>query len=645
MTRFHRTATLAAVFIAAPFAPRAAAAQGGPRVPRENIVTGSIMTLSVQPGSGRADVVVGIEGAADVVDFPLDGGKRVVLDFKGAVLGLGSAQYDKVPRGSITNIRIAQNKADVVRMVLELDGPREYTVVKGEHDVRVSINGSDAFQPWSVGSRAAARITSAAVTPASSGAVAPAAPKAEVAPAARASRAAAETARPFSAAPTSTEPRITITFNDVHIRDVITTFAAFSHRTIVVGRSVDGFVNATVEDQPWDVALKSVLTSMSLSALEDSTGIVTVDSYSNLSDRAKIEPLRTQVIPVNYAKAEVMAGTVRSLLASDCAGSAPALAGGSAAQSAASCNARGSVTFDEKTNSLIIKETAARLAEIVGYIHDLDVRTPQVVIKAKIIAVDRTGTEQLGLSYDLGSPNLFSNALVTRFLPGGTTPVQGDFRVNLAGDALAGVANAGRPFKSGSALSLLYNMTLGGFNLTSFLDALSSVQLTDVQAEPSTTTVDNKEAELFAGSQLAFLLTPPIVPGQIQAVAPQIQRQDIGITLRVTPHVTANRMIQMQVFAEQQTLISVTTAGPSTNKRNSKNDVMVADGETAVIGGLTQTQVSRNRSGIPFLMDLPGIGRLFSQTETVERKQDLLILITPHIVDEGEIVRPPPGRP
>lgn len=237
---------------------------------------------------------------------------------------------------------------------------------------------------------------------------------------------------------------------------------------------------------------------------------------------------------------------------------------------------------------------------------------------------------------------------MTRFLPGGTTPVQGDFRVNLAGDAMAGVANAGRPFKATSALSLLYNMTLGGFNLTSFLDALSSVQLTDVQAEPSTTTVDNKEAELFAGSNLAFLLTPPIVPGQIQAVAPQIQRQDIGITLRVTPHVTANRMIQLSVFAEQQTLISITTAGPSTNKRNSKNDVMVADGETAVIGGLTQTQISRNKSGIPFLMDLPGIGRLFSQTETVERKQDLLILITPHIVDEGEIVRPPPppaGRP
>jgi len=89
----------------------------------------------------------------------------------------------------------------------------------------------------------------------------------------------------------------------------------------------------------------------------------------------------------------------------------------------------------------------------------------------------------------------------------------------------------------------------------------------------------------------------------------------------------------------------VTTAGPNTNKRSTRNSVLVGDGETAVIGGLTQTQVSRSKTGIPFLMDLPGIGKLFSQTETVERKQDLLIMITPHIVDEGEAIRALPRKP
>jgi type IV pilus assembly protein PilQ len=625
-----------AAFAATVLVPLAAVAQG-PSASRERVPTGAVIALSVVPGTGRAEVVVGVAGALDVNDFVLDGGKKVVVDFKGATLGMSAPLYDKVSRAGITNVRIAQYQSDIVRVVLELDTPREYTVVRGERDVKVSVSGSDTFSPWRASGAAKATVTSLTVN--NSAAQEPAEPR-YTAPAPAASPKSKRAPEPPMA-----EPRITITFNDVPIRDVISAFAQWAHRTIIVGSTVTGIVNATIDDQPWDIALKSVLQSMNLSALEDTTGIISVDSYTNLADREKVEPLKTLVIPVNYAKAETMSLTVKALLGAGCAAAPVTAAGATAAQAVAQCQSRGSVAFDEKTNSVIVTETAVRVAEIQSYIRDLDVRTPQVTIKAKIISVDRTGTEQLGISYDLGSPDLFSNALVTRFLPGGTTPVQGDFRVNLAGDALAGVANAGRPFKSSAALSLLYNMTLGGFNLTSFIDALSSLQLTDVQAEPSVTTADNKQAELFSGSNLAFLLTPPIIPGQIQAVQPQLQRQDIGITLRVTPHVTANRQVNLEVFAEQQTLISVTTAGPSTNKRNSKNEILVGDGETAVIGGLTQTQVSRSKSGIPFLMDLPGIGKLFSQTETVERKQDLLILITPHIVDEGEAVRPPAGRP
>jgi type II secretory pathway component GspD/PulD (secretin) len=174
---------------------------------------------------------------------------------------------------------------------------------------------------------------------------------------------------------------------------------------------------------------------------------------------------------------------------------------------------------------------------------------------------------------------------------------------------------------------------------------MSEQQLTDVQAEPSVTTVDNKQAELFAGLNIKFLLTPPIIPGQIQAVAPQIQSQDIGITLRVTPHVTANRQVLMDVYAEQQVLQTITVAGPNVAKRNSTNQVLVNDGETAVISGLTQTEIVKNRTGIPFLMNLPGIGKLFSQSDSKETKQDLLILITPHIVDEGEAVGPAAKKP
>jgi type IV pilus assembly protein PilQ len=646
MTRVWKGAAVAAVLLLATGSSRASAA-----AIRHGQPANTVTALSVVPGSGRAEVVIAIDGASDVIDFTLPG-PRIVVDLRGASLGVPLRLYDKVTRGGITNVRMAQYKPDVVRIVLDLDVAREYTVVRGEHEIRISVNGPDTFAAWHVGKPVMATVgamsvngeamqqTTAAVPEA-------AAPQQSSAPA----RSAVSNRQPQSpamqAAPRAPDQkRITVSFQDVHIRDVVGAFAKFSDRTIIIGKSVDGFVTADIVDQPWDVALRQILQSQGFTALEDSNGIITVDSYTTLADREKVEPLITRVIAVNYAKADAMAKTVKDLLSAGCGGgAASAAASAAAAGGASTCSTRGAVTFDEKTNTVIITETANRLEDIASYVRDLDVRTPQVSIKAKIVAVDRTGTEQLGLAYDLGSANTFSNALVTRFQDAaGVTPVTGDYRVNLTGDGIAAVGNASRPYKGGT-LALIYQMTLGGFNLTSFLDALSSEQLTDVQAEPSTTTVDNKEAELFAGSQLAFLLTPPVIAGQIQSVAPQIQRQDIGITLRVTPHVTANRQILMNVFAEQQTLVSVTTAGPSTNKRNSKNEVLVGDGETAVIGGLTQTQVTRNRTGIPILMNLPGIGRLFSSTEMVERKQDLLILITPHIIDDGEVVRSQPTGP
>jgi type IV pilus assembly protein PilQ len=622
---------------------------------------GSVTALSVVPGSGHADVVIAVEGPSiEIIDFTLENPRRIVVDLKGTTLGMPARLYDKVTRGGITNVRMAQWKPEIVRIVLDLDGPREYSVVRGEHDVRVSVNGPDDFAAWRIGGAHAAVVSDMSVTASDAAASVTAAPAASPAPVpavqmdppARSVPPAKAAAPKASEPQQSQEPRISVDFQDTEIRDVITSFSVFSGRTIVVGKGVAGLVTASIKDQPWDVALRSILQSQGLNALEDATGIITVDSYANIADRAKVEPLFTHVISVNYAKAETMANTVKSLLGAGCGGGGAAAGGGGggagaqAAAGATTCSARGSASFDEKTNTVIVTETPSRLADIESYIHDLDIRTPQVSIKAKIISVDRTATEQLGLSYDLGSANTFSNQLVTRFVDAaGTQPVPGNYRVNLSGDGIAGVANATRQYQSSSALSLIYNMTLGGFNLTSFLDAMSEQQLTDVQAEPSVTTVDNKEALLFAGSTLAYLLTPPIIPGQIQAVAPQIQRQDIGITLRVTPHVTANRQVLLDVFAEQQTLVTITSAGPTTNKRNSTNQVLVADGETAVISGLTQTEVIRNRTGIPFLMNLPGIGKLFSQSDSKETKQDLLILITPHIVDEGEVVGPAAKKP
>lgn len=640
MRRVFQLAVIAAALTVG--ARSATAASETPRAPS------SVTALSVVPAAGRAEVVVAIDGTVDVVDFTLNNPRRIVVDFRGATLTAPARFYDKVSRGGITNVRVAQYKPDVVRLVLDLDGAREYSVVRGERDVRIAVSGPDQFAAWHLGGAsksAPATAPAAAPVAAEQKAEPPLSILREVAPAA---------ALPFE------QPRITVTYDrDTEIRDVIGSFATFANKTIVAGAGVAnakiGFME--IKNQPWDVALAAILRSVGLTAIEDSTGIITVDSYTNIASRTAQEPLVSQIVPVYYAKAATLATTITSLLNAGCAKGGAAVpqaqagggaagaeavaaeagAGGSAtAISTAGCG-RGSVATDDKTNVLIITETQARLNDVMGFIKDLDVRTPLVAIKAKIIAVDRTGTEQLGISYDLGSASAFQNALMPRIINNAAVP--GEFRVDLSGDAFTGIANAGRRYSNEAAVSLIYNMAIGGFNLTSFLDALSQEQLTDIQAEPSITTLDNTEATLFSGTTLSFLLTPPVPAGQITSVAPQIQSKEIGITLKVTPRVTANRQLNLIVEATQEQLVIVTAAGPNTNRRNSKNEVLVADGETAVIGGLTQTQISKNRTGIPILSSLPLIGRLFSETDTIERKQDLLILITPHILDDGETLK------
>ncbi len=600
--------------------------------------TATVTAVHVVPGAGRADVVLSFDGTVTVSDFVLESPHRIIVDLKGATMQGRAPSYDRVSRAGIRNLRLAQYESDVVRLVLDVDSPREYEVVRGANEVRVSVRGADDFAPWSPTVVATRAVEPERVTPVD-----------DVADVDWTAPAAGPTVQPLAQPQAREQRRITVTFANRDIHDVIATFAEFSGKTFVTGSSVSGTVRFTeIVNQPWDVALQKILQANGLQAVEDSTGIVTIDSYKNLAARVAAEPLVTQLVVVNYAKASQLAVTIRQLIAACSSGSVggdagvvDVAAGGEAAAAptaAASAQTqtcgRGVVTFEEKTNTLLITETVSRLPEIVSYVKDLDVRTPQVAIKAKIIAVDRTATEEMGISYDFGNPTSYFNALNPRGTPG-------EFTVNLGGDAFIGVANANRTFGSSSAISLIYNTVLGGNNITAFLDALSSQSLSDVQAEPSTTTIDNRKASLFAGTEIAFLLTPPAVPGQIQAIAPVIQRQKIGITLEVTPHVTANRQISMDISATQQSLLGITVAGPEISERAATNEVLVADGETAVIAGLTQTQVTRIESGIPILSRLPLVGVLFRETRVVERKQDLLILVTPHIVDEGEIVRRP----
>lgn len=655
----------------------------------------AVTALSLVPGEGQAEVIIVLSGPVEVQDFTVPTPHRIVLDLTGARLGDIGQGYDRVARGGITNIRTSQYRSDVVRVVLDVQGPRNYSITRRDGEIRVAIRGDARFAAWhSTGAMLAESIAArnAAVTQeVSAGALA--ADSARAVPPV-ASAAAADTGNPVDAIiarasapvrpgeaplqpvvtpvsnrqettaarlrpavvrlqldrepaqgrPASQQPRITVTWSDADIRDVLAGFATFSGRTIVVGRDVAGTITAEIKDQPWDVALKAILEAQGLAASEESSGIITVDSYKNILEKQSSEPVTTQMVNINYVSAASLVPTVQGLLYKECPLGA-STGNGPGASPTSSCIIRGSISADSGTNSLIITEVTSRLPDLLQYVKGLDVRTPQVALKAKIISVSRTQIEQLGLSYDLGSNGTFFNTLLPRIPEGQTTPGNFESRVELGGDALAGVSNATRKYKNGSALNLIFSTAIGKYSLTSFLDALRETSLSDIQAEPSIVTLDNREARIFVGQETPVRVIDAGSASQIGTPArANVQFRETGIILTVTPHITNNRQIRMTMEAEQSDLNIVGgDLGFIINKRNAKTQLLVNNGETAVIGGLTQTQVTKNKSGIPLLSDLPLIGRLFSQTETREEKKDLLILMTPHIIDEGDPIRPPDG--
>ena len=652
---------LMAVIVAASFAlgPDAAPVAAFP-------AEGAVTSLSVVPASGRAELVIGVAGAVEVADFTLRSPDRIVLDVTGASLGIGSRAYDHVTRGAITDVRVSQYRKNTVRVVINLDGPRSYEITKegGEVRVAVSADGAASFAAWHAGSP---RTEARDVAPAEAREADPVAgdPAAERRIAENTPRRERTDDRRRTvvqqAQQRQQQPRITVTYQQADIRDVLAAFAAFSGRTIIPSSAIPAVrIDAEIKDQPWDVALQAILSSQNLAATEDRNGILIVDTQANIATRAQTEPLATRVVRLNYQRATPIAEQVRTRMmqcipsehttggsSSSAAAGTPPVTGAPPAQSSAPlspqnltdngiCRGRGSVSFDEVTNSVSITAPVSSLDDLIAFAESLDLRQPQVNIKAKIVLVNRTDLDALGIKYDLGTNKQFFSQVIQRVDSAGNPASPADPpTVLLGGNTVSAIANASGNVP-GAALRLIYSTALGGFDFSTFLDALQEVSLLDVQAEPSVTTVNNKTAELVSGVQVPFVPLISAGGGATQLNAPvAVERIQTGVTLRVTPSVTNNGHIMMRVETINSD-VNFTNNGTLIDNNSNRTELLVADGETVVIAGLTQTSVRVSKSGIPLLVDLPLIGRLFGYTTRQEQRRDLLILLTPHIIDEGE---------
>jgi type IV pilus assembly protein PilQ len=409
--------------------------------------------------------------------------------------------------------------------------------------------------------------------------------------------------------------RVTVTFDKTPMADVVAMFSDYSGRDMVLGPGIDATVDARFTNKPWEEAFQAVLAVHGLSVVEMPGGILRIDSPGQLVALDSIERLETQVLRLNYAKASLMALNLKGLLTAD----------------------RGQVISDTGLNALIITDTRTRLPGIIDFARGLDIRTPTVAIMAKLIFVDRTDLQQLGFKYDLGTSDQFFNRLVQRIDPLTGSPYNPNSQVvNLGGNAMSAITNADALI-SGSALEVAFTTAIGGFSLTSFLSALERVELTDVEAVPVIHTLDNQEAYILSGEETPVRVIDASSFGQVnQAPRANVQFKETGIRLKVRPSVTASREIRMDIEAERSSIQPLAAAdlGFTIPKQIAQTTLLVRDGETAVIGGLNTTTVTRNRAGIPLLSSLPFVGSLFSFTENRENRKDLIIMVTPRIIDD-----------
>ena len=547
---------------------------------------GPVTEVTITPMASQTSILISVDGDVEYRDFTMEGPHRLVVDLLGARHALPQDEFASVDRGGIRSVRSSQYSDDVVRVVFVLDQALGYTIVPDSRGLRIALeNPAGDFEPWS-----------SAVAPQFDPTVLVPAPQVATQQEAR---------------------RISVTWTQAPINDVLLAFAAFSGQSIVPGSNVAGFVTADINDRPWDVALQTILSTQGLVAEEDESGIIRVDNIADLNDREAIEPIETQAHRIAFATAAELQASIQPLLTD-----------------------RGNVTVGSGTNTLIVSDIRRVQNQIAGLLADLDIETPQVSIQAKLIFVNRTALQDLGVSYELKDSrgNQF-NALSSGFGDldgdGVAEPVaQGESVIALGGNSIAALGNATARVAA-PTLQLLTSLVIGRHQLIGFIDALESVNLSDIEASPQIVALDNVPSVIHVGELTPIRTIDAGAGGAGGGAFPtaQVDQQQTGVILRTTPHVTPDGQILLEIEAERSAAeLADSDVGFIFRTQRAQTRALVRDGETFVIGGLTQSERVEARSGIPLLQDLPLIGRLFRVHRQQEIQQDLIILVTPTIV-------------
>ena len=432
--------------------------------------------------------------------------------------------------------------------------------------------------------------------------------------------------------------RLTLNFQDIETRAVLQLLAETSGKNIVVSDTVQGNVTLRLRNVPWDQALDIVMTTKGLD-MRQNGNVIIVAPAEEIAARetadleakqaiSELEPLYSEFLQVNYAKAADLA----ALVTSDDANSM--------------LSDRGSIAVDDRTNTLLIQDTAQRLQDIRRMVRTLDIPIKQVLIESRIVIVNDDFSRDLGVRLGVTAADWNgSNTTVLTSATGTGT----DTMVSSAIQNLQDPAN-GTPFPVAiPSLSNRYNVNVpidnpaGRFSLAVLgTDYLVDMELTALEAEgrgeivstPRVITANQKEARIEQGVEIPYQQSA-------SSGATTIQFKKAVLSLNVTPQITPDNNIIMDLRVNKDSVGDIISTGglggtvPSIDTRNVETQVLVADGQTVVLGGIYETERRETINKVPLLGDIPIAGHLFKSREFTNDKAELLIFVTPRILEDG----------
>ncbi len=392
-----------------------------------------------------------------------------------------------------------------------------------------------------------------------------------------------------------------INFQNASMQAVLSFLADYGGVNIVAAPSVNITVTLSLQDVTWRQALDILLQTYNLTGMEEEGYIRVLPTQDFINEQAILEKhkadqsalitLETQVIPVKYGTAKDMIRTLKGVLSQ-----------------------RGTVDTDDRTNSLVIRDTPEYIQKVKQLVETLDKETNQIKIAAKLLEVESGGLTELGINWSIISRK--SAQLMT-------------------GDKTEGGFTQKTDKVTDPAAKYTFATVQGDFDIEGVVSALVTSKKGKIIAHPEITTVDNREAFIQMGQRI------PIKQFD-EAGNVVIKFEDIGTILRVTPHITAENRILLKLKPERSSY-TFDANGVIINTNNAETNVVVENGQTAVIGGLTTQVESKTHSGIPILKNIPLLGYLFRYTRTELTSRDLVIFVTPTIVtDQMHSMNPVP---